>query len=781
MNTRGILQALCLVLVSVWLSACDEGSGKSGNGDGQGLAVASGGLAALKPTLTVSTESLSFQSHEGGAAPVAQLFTGQVSEGSTKPPYIDVEWTGNGLSSVMYDLNGDSITVSVTPKDPATVGVGTFTDQVIINACADSWCKRHLDGSPKTVSVTYTVRNRLGVHPAALAFAYVRGSSPLPSSKTLSLQGTSVHWTAVADMSWIQLSAGSGTTPGSLAVGLEPSGLEAGHHQGSITLNNNDTGESVVVPVTVQVAAPTLSASPSALAFSGLEGRYLPAQPLSLSLDTGSSAYEWTATVDTEGGSQWLFLSSTSGVVSSSPTALAVSVNTAGLPGGTYSGSLTFTTTVAGQTLSRSVPVSLSLATPLWVPDNGVALVSTPSVSKLSHTVTVKDRWGTSRTAWTASSDQPWLSVTPSGISGDNLTVVARPAGLEPNTVHHAQVIVSFGGDSARGNEIIRVGLWVGDGSPNNLDTVAGTYQAIETDPVRPYVYVHNGGGTLYVYNIYTASLVTSITGVATTLGGMTISSDGSTLYVLDTVLPRRIIPVNLASLTPGMSWSLNESTSTNSTTQLAYARPNGQGAVLTNSSKIFEAATGAPFRNVTGTFNNSPTGGIAASLDGSLICSLWNGYYSPYSLYCYGLRYTELNGGSLTLTARPSSPYGVGYNSVDLAINHDGSRVYVAAGSPSSFVVHDGQTMNTLPSLVADTSPNAVEVGPDNRLYGTANTRYGAKDLWAYDNTGTALGSYRLAGYAKIVLERQLKLSGDGKRLVVLTDEPSLKFATGL
>jgi hypothetical protein len=126
---------------------------------------------------------------------------------------MDVEWTGNGLSSVMYDRSGDSLTIRVTPKEPAEVGVGTFTDQVVVFACADTLCRRHLDGSPKTVSVTYTVRNRLVAAPAALSFAHVLGSTPFPSPRALSLQGTSVNWTASADSSWIQLSATSWWCP----------------------------------------------------------------------------------------------------------------------------------------------------------------------------------------------------------------------------------------------------------------------------------------------------------------------------------------------------------------------------------------------------------------------------------------------------------------------------------------------------------------------------------------------------------------------------------------
>jgi hypothetical protein len=773
MSMRGILQALCLVLVAVCLGACNEDVGRSSSGSSPSLAVSSASLGATKPVLSVSTESLGFQGQEGDTAPASRMITGRISPSGSKPPYVDVTWSSNGLSSVLYDLSGESMMILVMPKDPAATGIGTFTDQIVINACEDSWCRRHIDGSPKTVTVTYTVRNRLVAQPAALSFAHVLGRNPPPSSKALSLQGTSVHWTASADRSWIQLSGSSGGTPGSLTVGIDPTGLAIGDHAGNITFTNIDTGELTVVPVTLQVAAPTLSIAPGALSFSGLEGKYLPAQPLLFSLDTGSSAYAWGATVDTGSGPEWLILSSTSGTVSSSPTGLAVSVNTSGLPGGTYSGNLTITTSVEGHSLSRTIPVSLSLASPLWVADNGVALVSTPAVSKLTHTVTVKDRWAQSSTAWTATADVPWLSVTPSGISGGSLTMTAQPAGLETNTLHYARVTVTYGNAPAQGSETIRVGLWVGASAPTSQHSIPEAFQVIETDPVRPYVYVHNGGGTLRVYNIYTGSLVTSLTDVASNLGAMTISSDGSTLYALDTIA-RRIVPVDLVTLTPGSPWALSDTTST----AMAYTRPNGQGMVLTNGGKIFEAKTGAAFPSVTGGINTSASL-LSASLDGSLFCGLTSGYYYYYySLYCYGLRYTEASGGAVTFSARPSSPYGVSYGGMDVAINHDGSRVYVAAES-SYITVHDGQTMNVLSSLAADYYTNAVEVGPDNRLYASTNSPYGSKDVWVYNNAGASQGSYRTAGYYRSVLSRQLKVSGDGKRFVVLTDDPSLKLVT--
>ena len=52
-------------------------------------------------------------------------------------------------------------------------------------------------------------------------------------------------------------------------------------------------------------------------------------------------------------------------------------------------------------------------------------------------------------------------------------------------------------------------------------------------DPIRPYAYVHDVTN-LDIYNVYTAGLVGHLSALGTSLGTMTISTDGSTLYVVE-------------------------------------------------------------------------------------------------------------------------------------------------------------------------------------------------------------------------------------------------------
>ncbi len=67
--------------------------------------------------------------------------------------------------------------------------------------------------------------------------------------------------------------------------------------------------------------------------------------------------------------------------------------------------------------------------------------------------------------------------------------------------------------------------------------------------------------------------------------------------------------------------------------------------------------------------------------------------------------------------------------------------------------------------------------MGPDDRFYGACGVWDSPTDVWVYDAAGTNLGSCSVAPVGKPILDGQLKVSGDGKRLVVLTHGPTLDF----
>lgn len=96
----------------------------------------------------------------------------------------------------------------------------------------------------------------LVVKPTSLAFSYQQGGS-LPSSQSLSVSSSrTVSFTdSVSGGSWLSARPSSGTTPGSIAVSVNPGTLAAGTYQGSVLVSSK-LG-SVTVPVTLTITATT--------------------------------------------------------------------------------------------------------------------------------------------------------------------------------------------------------------------------------------------------------------------------------------------------------------------------------------------------------------------------------------------------------------------------------------------------------------------------------------------------------------------------------------------
>lgn len=743
--------ALALVLASLWLTACGDAM-----------------------TLKVSAQSLTF-AEQGGYTPGSQRITGTIDP-LNEEVYVGVLCSGNGVGGCIYDISTHPFTVEVIPKSVSELPNGTYQDEVIIAVCKDEACEEHISGSPLVVPVSYTVHHEIRFQPESLSFTAVLGSSVRPSQTHVRYHVPfPFEWKASADRGWIQLPIAQGANgfDSGFPVEVDPWDLAVGSHSGTITLANLKTGDTHPLPVTLELRPATLSAEPQALVLGGADGTDTSAQRLAVSFDTGTTAYGWRATVDTGSGPRWLKLSKSSGTASSTPAELTVSADLTGLHGGTYSGSVTFTATVQGQSVSKTVPVSLRLAEhALWAPENGVALVSTPSFSRLTQTVTLKDSWGLSTTPWTAQSNQPWLKVTPGGTTGEPLTLTATPDGLASDTLHSATVTLGSSDGSVTRGETIQVGLWVGSSASNSRDRVYGSPVSLEVDPIRPYVYVRERNGGLAVYNVHTAALLTRLTTIPA--GPMAFSSDGSTLYVLDD--SRRIVPVDLRTLTAGTPWD----TGLASASSIHYARPSGHGVLLINGNHLFDASTGVPFPPVTNGLTQGLTFG-RASKDGALFCGQGS-YYSSRSTVCWSLSYSNLDGGRVTLTRRgfPDVAHG---SVTDVAISPDGNRVYSSVYNFLGLAVFDGKTLErrSMESWGSG-SGSALAVGPQGHVYEALGTYVttGAPDLFVSDSEGSVVGSFRMAsGFSSYIQERQLRVSSDGKRLVAITSGGGLEFAT--
>jgi len=753
-------QGLFLALVSLWLGACSS-----------------------EPSLSVDPVILEFMTHENGPTPEFKTLKAKINH-LGDPVFIGVAFSDTALSEVIADISENPFTVQVKVKETRLLGAGIFTDELVIAVCEDSSCDQHISGSPKLVLVNHTVGRPLQSKPAALSLTQVLGSDAHPAPVSLSIEGRSVDWKASSDVSWIRLTGPTeGRTPSSLGVEFDTTGLGLGTHTGHVSLDNRGTGGLTRVPVTLEVVAPSLSATPSALSFVGPEFPALPSQPLTLRLDTGGVAYDWTAELDMGGGPQWLTLSSTSGKASAAGSPLTVSVNpAAGLKSGSYSANLRFTSVAGGHTATLTVPVSLSLpAHTLWVTDNGVGLVSTPSLSHLTHSVTVKDSWGpTAATPWTASSSQPWLSVTPSGISGGLLTLSADPTGLTANAFHSATVTVHSSDSSVLRSETVQVGLWVGNTPLKNsaLWPHPYTFEAqLELDPIRPYAYVHDRRN-LSVYNIYTGDLVTSLPELGrgtNSLRSMVATSDGAALYLLDIDESRRarMVKVDLSTFAITSPWQWPDFSTGIRPELIRYVRTSGHDLLMTSAGQVHEPATGTVLYTAEANSIFSTAGEVSASLDGERLCAIDNRTGSSL-LSCYTLEYWELGDGLFTLALRNPGPVALSPAAQALELNQDGSRIYLTHYLPFALTVFDGQTLSQSAQLSTRSGDSIIEVGPDNRLYGHT-TNFSDYTFWAYDNAGTFVGSSQATLNSN---SGKRKVSGDGKRIVMVTQE-GLAFIT--
>ena len=493
------------------------------------------------------------------------------------------------------------------------------------------------------------------------------------------------------------------------------------------------------VPVTYHIA-PNVFASPGTLSFSALHGGAAPAAQ-SVSID-GSAYTTWTVTPS----APWIHVDPASGTVPTTPT-IEVSVDPTGLSTGTHTGSVA----LSGGGKNVQVPVSLEVvnAHRFIVSEDGVAFSSVPDFSRLTRTIRVTDVSGAGA-PWLAASDQPWLAVTPTGTAGGDLVLTADPTGLATDALYEANVIVASADGAVENVETVRIGLWVGGTAPVT-QIIDLSLVEVAADPVRPLVYVHGGGGTIGIYNVYTGASEGSITGLPSSLGGMAVASDGSTLWVADRTA-YQVVPVRLSDRTVGTPWSL---ATLNTYPRLAYARTDGFPLLVATDGAVHAADDGRVLAS------------FGSFIDSSLVAATSRDGHTACIQSCGSLRYTVLDGGTVAMT-----PLAGTSGTVDVALVADGSEVLRATPGVYDCPVSSTTTGAELLQLGGQPYPNNVEVGSDGRLYCGAAHVIGTEDVWVYDAAGNAIGTRHLAGYLQDLLDHELVISGDGYRIVGLVPQ---------
>ena len=310
------------------------------------------------------------------------------------------------------------------------------------------------NGSPSVVvPVTLVVvpTPPVTVNPASLSLNFQTGvSAPNPTQtftvSTTSTQPLNYSFTASADSgNWISTitppsGSISASSPATVTLTLNPTGLNVGTYTGHLTLNTpGGSPAQTNIPVTLVVSSTALLNIPTAtLNFNYQLGTAAPAaQSVNITATSGTLAYS----VSQSANSAWLNVPTAGSTV----VPLSVSVNPAGLATGTYNATITISYATPGNP-PQTIPVVFKIT-------NDPTL--TASVSQLSFAFQVGQTAPTAQTLQlssptgvslnftaalaTASCGASWLqlnggTVPITGVTNDTLAVSVNTVGVSPQT-----------------------------------------------------------------------------------------------------------------------------------------------------------------------------------------------------------------------------------------------------------------------------------------------------------------------------------------------------------
>lgn len=685
-----------------------------------------------------------------GAQAAAPLdFSYAAGSSDTHKVALLVSGTGKGWSVVSkpdwLDLSALSGTAptSVTATVKPGIGQGKNVGSLVIAATTGERVS-----IPASLNVTSVAVSTGGGNP--LAFNMINGTRATQSVTVKVGTGNTMRWTATSNAPWLILSQLTFTSPVTLDATVDPSVgvLAANQYTTTIGFQASD-GTTVVQPVTLDLKQPTISSNLDALVVGGENGRTLTASALTFSLNTGAFTHPWKV----ESVPAWLTpVPSGSLGTQASPTVRLTPVVSQVIGSGVKSGEIVVSAQVNGDKVTKTIPAVTKLEQrKLLFSETGMLFVSTPEISTLSRTITVRDNFGLS-TGWTASSDATWLKLTPSGVTNSSglsdfalsVDTTKLPTMIGDQT-YLATVTLAPSDTTVQAPEKLVVGLWYGYTSPSTVVPASvkmpTQYQYVIADPVRPLVYAHTYfGSDIDVFNVYTGKLIGTHKNVATRGATMAITHDGSSLYVLDIgpsvpvagAPPATISMVTLDKPSANMVRRdvIKLQTQVSPLEGFGYIRPNGVGMLLLGRNTAFSTANHATIAAslpAQGGTLEEPVGPIAVSRDGSKTVFAGNLLLggvvatSP-SLYVLDSGFNKL----MSELKWPAGVSRVGANMWQSAVfSADGSRFYTPPVTTASQVdqmflpVWDGVTgalKGTISSIYA--LGNSVHSTPDGTLY---------------------------------------------------------------
>ena len=305
-----------------------------------------------------------------------------------------------------------------------------------------------------TISVSTVTAGNGGVDVAASAgtFAAGTGTKVLNGEIVHSAPSSTHSWT----FSWTAPTVTATTTATLYAAAIDSFSGGTGKLQQNIT-------------VTAAAPTPTIGVSPASLSFNYQSGGTVPASQ-SFAVSSTGSALNYTVSTS----ATWLSATPASGTT---PGNVSVSVTPGSLSAGTYTGSVTITSSGASNS-PKSVPVTLTVTS---------ATTPTLTVSPLSLSFSYQTGGSTptaqpvtlsssSALNYTAVSSAAWLNATPaSGATPASLSVSVNPSGLAVGNYSGTLTVTASGASNSP--QKIAVSLAVTSASSGNpsLNVAPGT------------------------------------------------------------------------------------------------------------------------------------------------------------------------------------------------------------------------------------------------------------------------------------------------------------------
>ncbi len=284
-------------------------------------------------------------------------FTATASAASGLPAFLQVN-PASGTTP-------QALALSLNPQVLATLGPGTYTETVSVASAGAG-------NSPQTFPVTLVVGSNpaLTLTQQSLTFNYEIGQTT-PSPQTIIASSTGAplaYQVAVSTTScpgFLSASPAAGNTfspapqtQNQVVVAVNTASLTPQVCSGSVTLSVPGTSTAVVVPVTLNVSnTALLNVGQSTINVTALVGAAATSQTISVS-STDPTSLPFTAVASTNPvGLTWLGVTPNTG---QTPNNLKVTIDPSNLGPGTYTGSITVSSTAANVP-AQTIPVNLTV------------------------------------------------------------------------------------------------------------------------------------------------------------------------------------------------------------------------------------------------------------------------------------------------------------------------------------------------------------------------------------------------------------------------------------